>query len=65
MTQAPTRADVEEIWRKADPRLTDDLAQAVARGCVAYDMKLPHGCLTAIVQSILLTLEQRRLGADA
>ena len=60
-----TREQVDEIWRKADPTLVDDLAQAVARGCVACDVTLPRGGLTAITKSLLATLDQRKRTADA
>lgn len=60
-----TREKVEAIWREADPALVDDLAQAIARGCVAYGVKLPSGCLTAITKSVLATLDRRRRAADA
>jgi hypothetical protein len=58
----PTREQVDEIFRTSDTRLIDGLAQAVARGCIAYDVRLPVGCLTAITKSILFTLEQRKKG---
>jgi hypothetical protein len=60
-----TREHVDELFRAADPRLVDDLAQAIARGCVAHGAKLPSGCLTGIVKSLLFTLDQRRRSADA
>ena len=60
-----TREQVDEVWRRGDPALIDALAQAVCRACVAYDVKLPSGCLTAITKSILFSLEQRRKSADA
>ena len=63
--QTLERADVDAIWAAADPHLVDDLAQAVARGCVAYDTRLPPGCLTAVTKSVLVTLRLRRINADA
>ena len=61
----PTREQVDELWRTSDPKLIDDLAQAVSRGCVACDVRLPSGCLTAITKSLLFTLDTRRRSADA
>lgn len=55
----PSREQVDALFSAADPRLIDDLAQAIARGCVAYDVRLPSGCLTAITKSVLFTLDQR------
>ena len=60
----PTREQVDDLFRKADPALVTDLAEAIARGCVSYDVRLPIGCLTAITKSILFSLDQRRKTAD-
>lgn len=60
-----TREQVDAAFNAADPKLVDDLAQAVARGCVAHDVTLPPGCLIGIVKSLLVTLDQRRKSADA
>ena len=60
-----TREAVDEMWRTADRGLVNDMAEAIARGCVAYDHRLPPGCMTAITKSLLFTLEQRRASANA
>ena len=60
-----TREAVDEMWRTADPKLVNDIADAIARGCAAYSHRLPVGCMTAITKSLLFTLEQRRASADA
>lgn len=65
VNQKPTREHVEALFSAADPQLVNDLGQAVARGCVAFDHKLPPGCLLGIVKSLLFTLDQRRKAADA
>lgn len=59
-----TREEIDSLFGATDPRLIDDLAQAIARGCVAYDVRLPAGCLTAITKSVLFTLDQRRRTAN-
>ena len=57
-----SREQADKIWRTADPALVNDLALAVCRGLVAYDARLPSGCLTAITKSILFMLEERKTG---
>ena len=59
-----TREQVDLLFSSTDPRLVDDLAQAIARGCIAYNVRLPSGALTAITKSILLTLDLRRKTSD-
>jgi hypothetical protein len=58
MTHA-TREQVDGVFLKADPGLIDDLGEAIARACVAYNVRLPVGCLTAITKSVLFALNQR------
>ena len=56
----PSRQEIDALFRATDAGLIDDLAQAIARGCAAYDVLLPVGCLTAITKCILFTLHHRK-----
>ncbi len=60
----PSREEIDALFRAADVGLIDDLGQAIARGCVAYDVRLPVGCLTSITKSVLFMLDQRRKHAN-
>lgn len=63
-TTTPTREQIDALFSSTDPRLIHDLAQAIARGCISYDVLLPPGCLAAITKSVLFTLDERRRLAD-